>query len=135
MKNKKKTEPILSTSDKRFRTTLIQVLRRFSKFWAPKNNVLKKARIGRGIYQCSACSKVVGTKEIKIDHIEPVVPVTGFSTWDDIIERLFCEESGLQAICVTCHTEKTSKENINRKRWRKEKAVLKYFKEKIVKNE
>jgi hypothetical protein len=132
---KKKTEPILSTSDKRFRTTLIQVLRRFSKFWAPKNSVLKKARIARGIYQCSTCSKVVGNKEIKVDHIEPVVPVTGFSTWDDIIERLFCEESGLQAICATCHTEKTSKENVDRKRWRKEKAVLQYFKEKIEKNE
>lgn len=135
MKKKKKAEPILSTSDKRFRSTLIQVLRRFSKFWTPKNNVLKKARIGRGIYQCSSCSKIVGSKEIKIDHIEPVVPVTGFTTWDDIIQRLFCEESGLQAICVACHAEKTSKENENRRRCKKEKAVLKYFKDKVIKNE
>jgi 5-methylcytosine-specific restriction endonuclease McrA len=135
MKKKKKAEPIVSTSDKRFKTTLVSVLRRFSKFWQPKNNVLKKARLSRGVYQCSSCSKVVSNREIKIDHIEPVIPVTGFTTWDDFINRLFCEESGLQAICEPCHAEKTSKENEIRKRLKKEKAVLEYDKEKLESDE
>jgi 5-methylcytosine-specific restriction endonuclease McrA len=130
MTKKKRSNPILSTSDKRFKTTLISVLRRFSRFWEPSSIVLKRARIARGMYQCTACSKIVGAKEIKIDHIEPVVPVTGFTNWDDLIGRLFCEESGLQAICKSCHDNKTKEENEKRKRWRKEQAVIKYFKEK-----
>jgi 5-methylcytosine-specific restriction endonuclease McrA len=135
MRKKKKSEPILSSTDKRFRTVLISVLRRFSRFWEPSNSVLKKARIARGMYQCSLCSKVVGSKEMKVDHIEPVVPVTGFTTWDDLISRLFCEESGLQAICKPCHDEKTKKENEQRRRCMKEKAVLKYYKDKMDKDE
>jgi hypothetical protein len=134
MKKKKKTEPILSSTDKRFRSTLIAVLRRFSRFWEPSSNVLKNARIGRGIYQCKACSKIVGPKDIKVDHIEPVIPVTGFTTWDDLIVRLFCEESGLQAICKICHDEKTKKENEQRRALIKEKAVLGYYKKKRKKS-
>jgi len=132
---KKKSEPILSNTDKRFRSALIAVLRKFSRFWAPKENVLKKSKIARGLHQCSLCSAIVNYKEIKVDHIEPVVPVTGFTTWDDLINRLFCEEAGLQAICEACHSEKTKKENESRKRWRKEKAVLKYYKDKKENNE
>ena len=135
MKKKKNKQPIVSISDSRFRSALISALRKFSRFWQPSKIVLNKARIARGMYQCSSCSKIVGPKEIKIDHIEPVVPVTGFTNWDDLIGRLFCEESGLQAICKDCHQIKTDKENSDRRRCRKEKAVLKYFKEKVSKNE
>jgi 5-methylcytosine-specific restriction endonuclease McrA len=129
MKNKKK-EPILSSKDKRFKSTLIAWLRRFSKFWYPKDSVLKKARIGRGIYKCTLCSTMVSSKEIKVDHIEPVVPLDGFISWDNLIERLFCEESGLQAICKTCHDKKTKEENQKRRSFVKEKAVLQYYKKK-----
>jgi hypothetical protein len=135
VKKKKDKAPILSTLDKRFRSVLTSHLRRFSRFWQPSKNVQDKARIARGMYQCSICSKIVGPKEIKIDHIEPVVPVTGFTNWDDLINRLFCEESGLQAICKDCHQIKTDKENSDRRRLKKEKAVLQYFKEKVNKNE
>lgn len=135
MKKKKSKQPIISISDTRFRSVLISVLRRFSRFWHPAKLVLEKARIARGMYQCSSCSKIVGPREIKIDHIHPVVPVTGFTTWDDLINRLFCEETGLQALCKDCHKIKTDKENSDRRRCKKEKAVLKYFKEKVSKNE
>jgi len=135
MKKKKNKTPILSISDTRFKSLLISVLRRFSRFWYPSKIVFEKSRIARGMYQCSLCSKIVGQKEIKIDHIEPVVPVTGFTNWDDLISRLFCEETGLQAICKDCHKIKTDKENSDRRRCKKEKAVLKYFKEKVIKNE
>lgn len=135
MKKKKNKSPIISISDTRFKSLLISVLRRFSRFWHPSKIVFEKSRIARGMYQCSTCSKIVGPKEIKIDHIEPVVPVTGFTNWDDLVGRLFCEETGLQAICKDCHKIKTDKENSDRRRCRKEKAVLKYFKEKVTKNE
>lgn len=124
MKKKKKADPVISSSDKRFRTMLVSVLRRFSKFWQPKNNALKKARLSRGVYQCSTCSTIVSNREIKVDHIEPVIPITGFTNWDDFINRLFCEESGLQAICEKCHAAKTLKENEARKIFKKSKSVI-----------
>lgn len=129
MRKKKNNSPIISVTDARFKGVLLAVMRRFSRFWHPSKEVLTKARIARGIYTCNLCKKVVGPKEIKVDHIEPVMPVTGFTNWDDIIGRLFCEESGLQAICAPCHKIKTDDENRKRKFWKKEKAVLKYFKE------
>jgi 5-methylcytosine-specific restriction endonuclease McrA len=108
----------------------MSVLRKASRFWAPARECLTKARIARGMYKCQSCSAVVGNKEIKIDHIDPVIPIEGFQTWDDVINRLFCEEDGYQAICKKCHDEKTKKENTQRKAFRKEKAVLGYYKRK-----
>jgi hypothetical protein len=36
-------------------------------------------------------------------------------SWDSFIERLFVEKDGYQAICVTCHSTKTSEERLVRK--------------------
>ena len=123
-------EKIKSTKDSRFRSFLMSALRKVSRFWAPARVCLSNARIARGMYKCQLCSAVVGHKEIKIDHINPVIPVEGFKNWDEVVERLFCEEDGFQAICKTCHDEKTKKENDQRKAFRKEKAVLGYYKKK-----
>ena len=133
-KKKMKAEPIISTKDTRFRSILTSYLRRFSKFWHPIKLVKDRARIARGMYQCTTCSKIVGPKDIKIDHIEPVVAITGFTNWEDLVNRLFCEENGLQAICSVCHEIKTKEENRQRKSWKKEKAVLSYYKRKDEKN-
>ena len=76
----------------------------------------KNARTARNTYTCSLCSKSVGNKDIKIDHIHPVVdPTKGFVSWDSFIERLFVELDGYQAICVACHKEKTAEERLVRK--------------------
>jgi 5-methylcytosine-specific restriction endonuclease McrA len=135
MKKKKTKTILLSINDSGFRAFLMSGLRRLSRFWEPAKNVIDKARIARGMYQCSTCKKIVGHKEIKADHINPVVPVEGFTDWNGIVERMFCDESGFQALCKICHDIKTKKENEQRKRCRKEKSVLKYFKEKSQKNE
>lgn len=48
---------------------------------------------------------------MQVDHIKPVVdPNTGFTSWDDFIERLYCEKENLQVLCTTCHDRKTLKE-------------------------
>jgi 5-methylcytosine-specific restriction endonuclease McrA len=108
----------------------MSVLRKASRFWAPARECLTKARVARGIYKCQLCEELVGNKEIKIDHINPVIPLEGSKSWDETIERLFCEEDGYQAICKKCHDEKTKQENLQRKALRKEKAVLGYYKRK-----
>ena len=50
-------------------------------------------------------------KNIVADHIDPVVdPHVGFQGWDVYINRMFIE-IGWQAICYSCHSKKTKKEN------------------------
>lgn len=72
----------------------------------------RKARVSRGKYRCTSCKKLFGPKEIQIDHIEPVIsPETGFKTFDEYIDRLFCSKEGLQVLCKKkCHKEKTKAE-------------------------
>lgn len=134
MKKKKKSEPIMSTKDSRFRSFLMSHLRKASRFWKPSDVCITNSRVFRGGHTCAICKTIHKRKDMKKDHIEPVVPIGGFLSWDDIINRLFVEESGWQAICKECHEKKTKEENDKRKALRKEKAVLKYFKEKLNKN-
>ena len=100
----------------RFKSFITSALRRASSRWAPKFTSKKNARTARNTYTCSLCAKSVGNKDIKIDHIHPVVdPTKGFVSWDSFIERLFVELDGYQAICVACHKEKTAEERLVRK--------------------
>lgn len=87
---------------------------------------MKKARVDRGQYRCVGWHRdwhVVpvtvkqGRKRVRnvaVDHITPVVPPSGFTTWDEIISRLFVEEEGLQVLCKECHDKKTLEERANR---------------------
>lgn len=50
-------------------------------------------------------------QNIFVDHIKPIIdPVVGFTTWDECIERMFCEADNLQVLCKTCHDEKSNEE-------------------------
>lgn len=110
-------------TEARFTAFIKSALRNASQKWPPRNNVKKKARIARGVYLCAGCNKEVpaslppkdGNKRrinnAVVDHIEPVIdPSTGHTSWDEVINRMFCEEDGLQVLCHKCHTEKTQKE-------------------------
>ena len=74
--------------------------------------VFKRQRVGRNQYRCEGCQVTTFKyKEIKVDHIVPVIdPLEGFTTWDDFIKRLFCGEDGLQGLCDKCHDKKTALE-------------------------
>jgi hypothetical protein len=94
---------------------LVAQLRRVHQKWGPKSEVFKAARVARGRYKCNMCEETVHYSEIRIDHIEPVVSLDGFRNWDEYIDRMFCDASGYQALCNTCHDEKTLKENKQRR--------------------
>lgn len=93
--------------------------------WPVKYAVIKAAfvdkrtnpKTGRqaSFYKCSSCKQDFPLKEVQVDHINPVIPKEGFSTWDDVIERLFCEQDGLQLLCKACHSIKSKKENDERR--------------------
>jgi len=129
-KKKKINTPIMSTEDPRFRSFLMSVLRRASRFWKPSESCLAKTRVSRGVHICPLCNKTCRRKDMKKDHIDPVIPLSGFINWDDVIKRMFATEDKYQAICHECHSEKTKKENIERKNLKSDKVVLDLMKDK-----
>ena len=75
------------------------------------------AKVSYGKYKCAHCGEIFARKDTAVDHIDPVVnPETGFTTWDDHIERLFCGVGGLQVLCKSCHTIKSNAENVIRRK-------------------
>lgn len=109
----------------RYESFIKGVLRKGSTRWPPKYEVLNQAKRGKRInestgrlaehYECAECGKEFPAKFICVDHIEPVVPVSGFVSWDSVVERMFCEVGGLQVLCKDCHKIKTEKERLERK--------------------
>lgn len=66
--------------------------------------------------------------EVAVDHIEPVIPTTGWVSWDDYLNRLhhgklqvLCNFKGLRDGKKSCHAIKTQLENRERKAHSKEK--------------
>lgn len=105
-------------------------LRRASFRWPYRGEAMTNARVERGVYKCALCLGHFRNKEIHLDHIDPIVPITGFVSWDDFINKLFCEASGYQVLCSTCHESKTTTENEMRKYYRNLNKPKKLKKEK-----
>lgn len=122
-------------TEARYRSFIISLLRQGSRRWAPIQQVKKEANVSRGIYLCAGCQQEVpltvkeGRKRkqnIFVDHIDPIVdPEVGFTSWDDYVERMFCEKEKLQLLCKDCHDVKSTEERaIATERRRKEKDEL-----------
>lgn len=94
---------------------IVASLRRATLYWPPRNDAIKLGRIDRGLYQCNICKKANGRKEIRVDHIQPVVKLSGFTTWDDYLNRMFPKAEGFQILCLDCNKKKTDEENILRR--------------------
>lgn len=89
----------------------MQSLRRATYRWPFGHMAMKRQNLERGFYQCESCKQAFGPKEINKDHIEPVIPVTGFKSWDEVIDRMFVKSEQYQILCLTCHDSKTLVEN------------------------
>lgn len=107
-------------------TWLTPKLRRLSMQWAGKSIARDNAKIyiQDGYYkngnpkiiryyvcQNPECGLIVDEENSQMDHIEPVVSVDGFTTWDNYIETLFSNPNNYACLCLTCHAEKTRLEN------------------------
>jgi 5-methylcytosine-specific restriction endonuclease McrA len=74
---------------------------------------LTNAKTGRLAkhYKCNKCLDVFPAKEVQIDHISAIIdPTEGFTSWDSVINNMFCEADNLQCLCVGCHKIKTASE-------------------------
>ena len=115
-------------TEARWKSFIKNQLRGATRKWAPIGDCLSAARVKRGFYLCAECKEHVpntikqGAKRVKnvfIDHIEPIVPVTGWISWDSCIERMFCESSNLQLLCKECHDSKSKEETAERTKHRR----------------
>lgn len=89
--------------------------------WPAKYECIKRAFVENGINpdtgkkcklcRCEGCGKLFKQGDLKADHINPVIGPEGFQSWDLFISRLYCEADGFQALCVSCHADKTAEEN------------------------
>lgn len=105
----------------RFNSFIKSALRKASTRWPPGYGALNDAFVGSAInpesgrmckhYMCAGCGESFPAKRVAKDHIVPVIdPETGFTTWDEVIKRLFCEKDGYQILCDGCHDNKTQEE-------------------------
>lgn len=110
----------------RQRSFITSTLRGGLRRWPPKWDCLKEAFTSKKInsktgrlashYRCNGCKEEYTSKDIQIDHINPVVcPKEGFISWDEFIKRLYCPKENLQALCRACHLVKTKEERKKRK--------------------
>ncbi len=86
-------------------------------------------------YKCAKCGQAfldkTGSREIAVDHIEPVVPLDRpLKDRGEYIDRLFCSVDNLQILCnykgerngiKSCHKIKTAEERALAATYRKEK--------------
>jgi 5-methylcytosine-specific restriction endonuclease McrA len=66
---------------------------------------------------CANCNASVHQKLSIVEHVVPVVPVTGFDSWDAYIERM--QSANLAVYCEPCAKEKTKAENAQRAEFRR----------------
>lgn len=86
-------------TDSRFHSFVKSALRAASSRWPPKYEALKDAYVDKRInnktgrlgkhYTCAKCSGIFPTAEVQVDHIDPVVPLSGFKNWDELVDRIF----------------------------------------------
>lgn len=114
--------------DKSLKQWLVPHLRNISRLWPNKNEVANaaKERVHIGFYKngnpeykvmlkCAMCKDLFDRSEIDIDHIIPVANAEGFKDWNAYIPALFCDISGLQALCKPCHLVKSFAEGDDRR--------------------
>lgn len=111
-------------TEARFNSFIKGNLRRCTMKWGPIGECLKLASTRRGFKMCAGCEQEVPVsvkkdgsrrrvKNVHVDHIKPIIdPAVGFTTWDDCINRMFCELDNLQVLCGDCHDKKTEEEKL-----------------------
>lgn len=113
----------------RYESFIKSAIRAMSGRWPVKFDALKASRVGLKTnpktgrqamhHKCACCGGEFPAKEVQVDHIDPIVPITGMDSWDNIIARALVEVEGMQVLCKPCHLKKTKEENDRRREYKK----------------
>lgn len=104
---------------------ILSTIRRAWNRYPERIGALYRQKLAYGIYSCEECLEPKRRKQIEVDHIIPVVPVTGLDSIEGYITRLFCNRNGLRILCKGCHRSKSNKENVIRMEVRRKKKAMK----------
>jgi len=113
-------------TEARFNSFVKSALRAASRKWPPKYETINSALVGQKTnvasgrlakhYRCAACEGDYPASQIQVDHKIPIIdPTVGFTSWDDVVNRMFCEKENLQVLCTECHSLKTKEERSKKK--------------------
>ena len=72
--------------------------------------------------KCAECGKLEAKSNVQVDHKAPVIKVTESLddlTWDQLVDRIWCDEKNLSVVCKPCHQTKTKAENKERRAFKK----------------
>lgn len=107
--------------DKKTQKYILNILRLGTVTWSGRTECLRLAsvRIDEGkvtksgkslsklYWRCAHCKELFRDQSMmEVDHIVEVGPFNG--DFDVFIKRLYCDQSNLQALCLVCHSKKTS---------------------------
>lgn len=108
------------------KTDIRSALRRVWLWSDLRDRAIQRARKGRGIYQCEACSGFMGATGYEVDHrikATPSAGINGPEDWGKFIGNLlYCGDEGVVVLCKPCHAKKTGRERAETKR---EKTITK----------
>ena len=73
---------------------------------------------------CTDCGVIEPTYLMEVDHEIPLVPLEkalADMSWDEVVDRTWCDPVNLKPKCKSCHRSKSKLENQERRRLRKER--------------
>lgn len=98
--------------EQELRSFVKNTLRRASLKWKYRSEALKLARKERGLYECAMCKNLCKNGQYILDHILPVVPITGSDiTIEQWIRGLLVKAEEFQVLCKVCSDAKTAIED------------------------
>lgn len=81
----------------------------------------KRPRVSQWV-TCPHCQLKTPKYLMIIDHHDPVIPIyTSLEamSWDEVIDRMWCDPANLRPLCKECHAKKTKQERNLRKMYKK----------------
>lgn len=118
-KKKRKTGTSRKKKPRSVHSFLRTAIRRVWLWSQVRREAKKRFVVEPGKSFCNKCGVIVASDEVAMDHIDPMTPIHGFRNlidWGPALERTF-DPSNHQALCHSCHTEKTQIERKNRQRY------------------
>lgn len=91
----------------------------------PNHEDLTRPRV-KTWYRCAVCNKAFAAHELEVDHVIPIIPVNQTLddlSWDELVERIWCDVANLSVLCKTDHKAKSKLENKQRREYKKGKNL------------
>ena len=104
------------------KAAITSALRRTWRNYPERKEALLAARdpLNKKHVICQLCKSTTHEKLSYVDHIVPVVGISGFHCWDEMVDLMFVPRDGYQILCESCHTAKTKAEREEKRLFRQE---------------